>query len=288
MHWWRIVSDCWDLHMLKRITQYCIKLFLKRAKKEALQEMINEANTQNIIDVNEHSMIRGCLTVSSLKVRDLMVPRYRAVCIDQNNNIEEVLSVVTDSQHSRFPILADEHTVTGVLLAKRLINLINVDTTKIDLSQFTHPVHIVPESKRIDGLLTELKSRRSHMAIAVDEYNNFSGIITIEDILEEIVGDIEDEDYEPLSNKMIKQIHPDHYIINGITTIENINQVIAVTLKENKHYDTLGGFLLYHFGYIPSVGETLSLNGIDFKILNADGRRIRLVDVKLNPHEASV
>ncbi|MGC6404668.1 MAG: transporter associated domain-containing protein [Candidatus Comchoanobacterales bacterium] len=266
--------------MFKWLFEVLLKRELRKYGKETLSSIIQTSCSERVIDANQKSMINGCLMVSQLKVRDLMVPRYRAICIDQNAKLDEILPVIIESQHSRFPVMSTENQVMGVLLAKRLINSINKDSMTVHLSDYIHPVHIVPDSKRIDGLLSELKQQRSHMAIAVDEYNNFNGIITIEDILEEIVGDIEDEDYEPNEPNMIKKITESHYIVNGLASVENLNKFLPKSFNESQYYDTLGGLLLYHFGYIPNVGELLELNELKFKILNTDGRRIRLVEIR--------
>ncbi|MDV6315477.1 CNNM family magnesium/cobalt transport protein CorC [Idiomarina sp. HP20-50] len=253
--------------------------------REELVDLIQDAEDRDLIDNDTREMIEGVLDVAELKVRDIMIPRSQMVTIDIHQSVDEFLPIVIDSQHSRYPVVTDNKDhVEGILLAKDLLSYgFNMTDEAFALEKVMRPAVIVPESKRVDVLLKEFRSNRYHMAIVVDEYGGVSGLVTIEDILEEIVGEIEDETDAQADNEKanIRRLSPSRYSIKALTTIEDFNQYFNTNFSDEEN-DTVGGLVAHGFGHLPQTGEEVELGNMTFKVTNADKRRIQQLQVSIN------
>ncbi|WP_394204635.1 CNNM family magnesium/cobalt transport protein CorC [Shewanella waksmanii] len=251
--------------------------------RDELVEVIHDAEQREVITEDTREMIKGVLEVSDLRVRDIMIPRAQIVALKIDNTVEELISTVISSAHSRFPVVnEDKDHIEGILLAKDLIQYGFKDTDEpFELSQVIRPAVVVPESKRVDVLLKEFRSQRYHMAIVVDEYGGVSGLVTIEDILEEIVGDIEDEfDHDSAEETEIRKISKQVYMLKALTPIEDFNQAFNTEFSDEE-FDTVGGLVSHAFGHLPARNEKITIEGIEFKVINADTRRLIQLRVKL-------
>ncbi len=264
---------------LDRITQ----LFQGEPQnKEELVEVISDAQERQLIDPETKEMMEGVLGVSELKVRDIMIPRSQMVTLDVDKPLEEQLPVMVSSSHSRFPVICeDKDHVEGVLLAKDLLPLIlNKEAFLPSLREYLRPAVIVPESKRVDTLLNEFRQQRYHMAIVIDEYGGVSGLVTIEDILEIIVGEIEDEHDDDEDTQTIRQVAKHVYSVQALTPLDEFNEHFNIEFDTNEA-DTIGGIVLHAFGHMPSRGETIELADMQFKVTAADSRRILQLQVSV-------
>ncbi|OBW90683.1 CNNM family magnesium/cobalt transport protein CorC [Gallibacterium genomosp. 3] len=241
--------------------------------REELVETIRDSEQNEIINQETRQMIEGVIEISELRVRDIMIPRSQIVFINAEQSLSECLDVIIDSAHSRFPVIADERdNVIGLLLAKDLLKYLRPDSEEFSIHEVLRPAVIIPESKRVDRMLKEFRSERFHMAIVVDEFGSISGLVTIEDILEQIVGDIEDEfDEEDVED--IRQLSKHTYAVQALTDIDDFNHYFATGFT-GEEVDTIGGVIMQAFGYLPTRGETIQLDNIEFKITSADSRRI--------------
>ena len=251
--------------------------------REELVDLIQDAEERDLIDNDTKEMIEGVLDVAELKVRDIMIPRSQMVTIDINQTVEDFLPIVIESQHSRYPVVTDNKDhVEGILLAKDLLSYgFNFNEESFSLPEVMRPAVIVPESKRVDVLLKEFRSNRYHMAIVVDEYGGVSGLVTIEDILEEIVGEIEDEtDHNEDEKANIKRLSASRYSIKALTPIEDFNDYFGSDFSDEEN-DTVGGLVAHGFGHLPQPGEEITLAGFVFRVTSADKRRIQQLQVTL-------
>jgi magnesium and cobalt transporter len=249
--------------------------------REQLVELLRDAEQRHLLDSHSLAMIEGVLQVSEMRVSDIMIPRSQMVVVNANDSPEEYLPIIIESAHSRFPVLGeDRDEVVGILLAKDLINYLwQNKATKFQLRDILRPAIFVPESKRLDVLLQEFRINHNHLAIVVDEYGGIAGLVTIEDILEQIVGEIEDE-YDVPEDLNIKKHSDTVYIIKALTPIEDFNQFFNANLSIAE-FDTIGGLVLKAFGHLPKRGENIAIDRYRFKVLHADNRRIRLLRLKL-------
>ncbi|WP_300317131.1 CNNM family magnesium/cobalt transport protein CorC [Idiomarina sp.] len=258
--------------------------------REELVDLIQDAEERDLIDNDTKEMIEGVLDVAELKVRDIMIPRSQMVTIDVHQSVEEFLPIVIESQHSRYPVVTDnKDQVEGILLAKDLLSYgFNATDEEFSLEKVMRPAVIVPESKRVDVLLKDFRSNRYHMAIVVDEYGGVSGLVTIEDILEEIVGEIEDEtDINENDDKQnIRRLSPTRYSVKALTTIEDFNDYFKSEFSDEEH-DTVGGLVAHGFGHLPQAGEEITLGNFTFRITNADKRRIQQLQVSIQEVDSS-
>lgn len=244
--------------------------------REELVEVINEAELQEVIDTGTREMIHGVLEVGEMRVRDIMIPRAQMVTIEIDQSVDEFLPLVVETAHSRFPVISENKDhVEGILLAKDLLKFGFGDLkAEFQLQDVIRPVVIVPESKRVDVLLREFRQHRYHMAIVIDEYGGVSGLVTIEDILELIVGEIEDEhDADDDETENIRPLNKHTYSVKALTTVEDFNQFFNTKFDEEQA-DTIGGIVLNGFGHMPEKDETITIKDIEFKVNNADGRRL--------------
>lgn len=249
--------------------------------RDELLEIIKEAAENKVLDQDALSIIEGALDVSSLQAREIMVPRSQIISVRLEDSPQEYLPQVIESGHSRFPVIGESlDDVKGILLAKDLLPLTLNGTEDFNLENILRPATIVPESKRLNVLLREFRENRYHMALVMDEYGGISGLITIEDILEEIVGDIEDETDEEDSDSYIKAVSDTDFILKALTPIEEFNEYFKAELSDDD-FDTIGGILMQHFGHIPKRNEVAVVDNFQFRVLYSDNRQIHLVRMTL-------
>lgn len=247
------------------------------ANRDQLIKFLRNIHAKNIIDADTLDMLEGVILLSQLKVRDIMLPKNQMICITTDASSEEAIRIINQSGHSRFPLIENnKDNVVGIVHAKDLLRFYNLEDNNFDLLDIARQVSFVPESKRLDSLLAEFKNNRNHMAIVVDEYGEVAGFVTLEDILEQIIGDIEDE-FDIDEEAYIKVHGDNHYIVKAHTPIEEFNEQLRANFS-GESYDTIGGIVTTNFGYLPKRGETIELEGFKFKILNADARRIKLLE----------
>ncbi len=247
---------------------------------EELLEILRDAEFQELIDSDALSIIEGAMQVTDMRVEEIMIPRSRMVTVKASAEPSTYLNDIIDSAHSRFPVVGDSSDeIVGILLAKDLLPLaLRNNLTRESIREILRPATVVPESKRCNQLLKEFKENRNHMALVVDEYGGVAGLITIEDVLEQIVGDIEDEHDVDEDDQIMEREHG-IYAVKAQTPIEDFNEFFGSDLDEEA-FDTVGGLLLKEFGHLPRRGESATVEAFRFKVLNADNRKIRLVQVK--------
>ena len=243
--------------------------------REELVEVIRDSEQNDLIDQNTREMIEGVMEIAELRVRDIMIPRSQIIFIEDQQDLNTCLNTIIESAHSRFPVIADaddRDNIVGILHAKDLLKFLCEDAEEFDLSSLLRPVVIVPESKRVDRMLKDFRSERFHMAIVVDEFGAVSGLVTIEDILEQIVGDIEDEfDEEEVVD--IRQLSRHTYAVRALTDIDDFNAQFNTDF-DDEEVDTIGGLIMQTFGYLPKRGEEITLKNLQFKVTSADSRRL--------------
>ena len=250
--------------------------------KEELFEVISDAEQREVINPETKEMIEGVMEVSEMRVREIMIPRAQMRTIDIDQSVEEFLPILLDSSHSRFPVInEDKDHIEGILLAKDLLEYAFLPSKEIELKNILRPAVIVPESKRVDVLLKEFQQKRYHMAIVVDEYGGVSGLVTIEDILELIVGEIEDEhDAEDEDKDGIRPLNKYTYSVKALTTLEDFNKFFETNFDEEEA-DTIGGIVLKAFGHMPEKDEKVMIDNIKFKVTNSEKRRLLQLKVTL-------
>ena len=244
-----------------------------------LAEELREAGRRGLIDADALAMIEGVLEVADLQVRDIMVPRSQMVVMNRDDPPETLLPAIVESGHSRFPVIGeDRDQVVGLLLAKDLLRYFGEGgSAGFDMREVLRPAVFVPESKRVNVLLKEFRVSRNHMAVVVDEYGGVSGLVTIEDVIEEIVGDIADE-YDIEEDQTIRREGERQYTVHALARIEDFNEYFGAQFSDEE-FDTIGGLVMHQFGRLPKRGENVSIEGFDFKVLRADRRRIDLLRV---------
>jgi magnesium and cobalt transporter len=247
--------------------------------REELLDQIREAQKQSVIDIDALMMIEGALQVSDMQVRDIMIPRSQMVVVERDKEPGEYLPIIIESAHSRFPVIGENRDeVVGILLAKDLLNYFAQQDGEFDVRDIMRPAIFVPESKRLNILLQEFRTNRNHMAIVVDEYGGVAGLVTIEDVLEQIVGEIEDEhDFD--DDVFILEHDANHFTIKALTPIKEFNEHFNASLSDDG-IDTIGGLLLQAFGHLPKRDESLIIDSFKFTVLRADSRRIHLLKVE--------
>jgi magnesium and cobalt transporter len=250
--------------------------------KEDVSQLLKEATDNGLIDPNTQNMIDGVMGIADLRIRDIMIPRSQMITLDVLDKPEDFIPAMIESGHSRFPVVSeDKDHIEGILLAKDLLSLLIDRDQEIDLAALLRPVVVVPESKRVDTLLKEFRQNRYHMAIVVDEYGGVSGLVTIEDILELIVGEIEDEfDSEENQTDAIRQVSKHVFMVQALTELSEFNEYFETSFDEEEA-DTIGGIVLHQFGHMPEKGEEVEIEGLQFKIHTADTRRIQQITVTI-------
>ncbi len=252
--------------------------------REQLIELLHDVTERQLIDHEALSMIEGVLQVSEMQVRDVMVPRPQMVVVEGDETPLHALPIIKESAHSRFPVIGESRDeILGILLAKDLLK-IDLQNPTQTIRDLLRPATFIPESKRLDVLLKEFRQNRNHMAIVVDEYGGIAGLVTIEDVLEEIVGDIEDETDIAEEEPSIKQVNDNEYLVKALTEIEDFNAYFG-TDYENENFDTIGGIVLHHFSHLPKPGEALVLDNFQVTVVQATSRGITLL--RFNKQEES-
>ncbi|MBJ89044.1 MAG: magnesium/cobalt efflux protein [Woeseia sp.] len=259
--------------------------------RDQIQDLLQE--DKGVFAPEEKDMLSGVLEVAETQVREVMVPRSQMIVIEKDQPIDEMLDVIISSGHSRFPVIGqDRDEIIGILLAKDLLKLFGErKDTELQFDKFLRPAAVIPESKRLDTLLKEFRASHNHMAIVVDEYGGVSGLLTIEDVLEEIVGEIDDEhdqeDEEDIKLDTDAAGHPCH-TVRALTRIEDFNEYFGSELTEEHDYDTIGGLVMHELGRLPRPGELLDYGGFQFRVTRAESRRIDAVQVTPSSTEAVV
>lgn len=246
-----------------------------------LMSMLRDAADRQIMDGEALNIIFGALQVADMQARDIMIPRAQLVFLQEAQPPEVLLERIIESQHSRYPVVGDDlDDIKGILHAKDLLRLALDRERPFDIKDWIRPAAVIPESKRLNVLLQDFRSTRNHMAVVVDEYGHVSGVVTIEDVLEQIVGDIEDE-HDVDDESFFKQIDARTFNVKATTPVEDFNEYFDMNLDEEE-FDTIGGLVLKAFGHLPSRGETVGIDEMEFKVLNADSRRVRLLQVTVS------
>ena len=246
--------------------------------RDQLMEVLRDAEERDILSSDMLSMIESVLQVSEMQVREVMVPKSQMVVIEKDCQLETILPMVVESAHSRFPVMYHDDVI-GILLAKDLLKYcFKKDVHEFEMTESLRPAIFVPQSKRLDILLREFRVNRNHMAIVIDEYGHVAGLVTIEDVLEQIVGDIEDE-YDIDEDDDIKKHVDGSYTVKSSTPIDDFNEYFDTEFSDEE-FDTIGGLVLKGFGHLPKRGETLKMENYRFKVLHSDNRRIHLLEVR--------
>jgi magnesium and cobalt transporter len=264
------MSDPSGPRFLERLSALLLR---EPADREGLVQLLRSAYQRNIVDADVLSIMEGALTVSDIQVRDIMIPRAQMDVIDIHQGVEAFIPQVMANAHSRFPVIdQNRDDVIGVLLAKDLLRHY-AGEEEFNVREMLRPAVFVPESKRLNVLLREFRASRNHMAIVVDEYGGVAGLVTIEDVLEQIVGDIEDEyDFDEASDNILSE-PGGRFRVKALTQIADFNAAFGTEFSDEEH-DTVGGLVIAHLGRLPKRGESLAIAGLKFQVLRADSRRV--------------
>ena len=254
--------------------------------RDDLLSILEAARDQQLVDADALSMIEGVMGVSELKVRDIMIPRGQMSVIESIWPLDKILPVVVESGHSRFPVIGEsKDKVEGILLAKDLLRFTSTvpgfEPGTFDLGRWLRPAVFVPEAKRVNVLLKDFRGSRNHMALVVDEYGGVSGLVTVEDVIEQIVGKIADEHDESESAKIQKQDER-RYLVNGLTPVSEFNLQLGADFA-TAEFDTIGGLVIHRFGHMPRRGESVKIGRFGFNVQRADTRRVHLLQVTVMP-----
>ena len=262
------------------------KISFKPVNQNELASVLKEAEENNIIDEDVLEIMEETIEFASIPVRDVMVPRSQMISINEVDSIDELIDKVVKSSHSRFPVFnEDESKIIGIFLAKDLLKFApglikeGLDISALNIQEIVRPVNHIPESKKINVLLDEFKSNRSHMALVVDEFGEVSGLVTIEDVLEEIVGEIEDETDIGEETKIIQKSEIE-FVVNAITEIEEFNERFSTSFSD-EDFDTIGGIVSNKFGRFPKTGESIKIENLKFSILSSNKRQIKKLKVEI-------
>ena len=250
----------------------------EETSRHEIAEFLSECRRRELLAGDEYAMLQGVLEVSETHVREIMVPRSHMVVLARDEPAEELLKIIVESGHSRFPVIGDDRDeVVGILLAKDLLKQLGEHDRDLEIDKLIRSAIFVPESKRLNTLLTEFRESHNHMAIVVDEYGGVAGLATIEDVIEQIVGDIDDE-HDPEEAEYIQDQGSGHHVVLALTRIEDFNEHFDVALSDQE-YETVGGLIMHELGRLPRRGEQLDFAGFRFRILRGDRRRIHTVEV---------
>src|SRR5690606_32426368 len=259
---------------LEKITQAFAHEPRNRAE---LLEVLHDAHDNKLLDSEALSIVEGAIQVADLQVRDIMVPRSQVISIRADHTPRDYLPTIIEAAHSRYPVVGETlDDVKGILLAKDLLPMVLHDEAQpIQLKDLLRPATFVPESKRLNVLLREFRSTHNHMAVVIDEYGGMAGIVTIEDVLEQIVGDIEDE-HDIEEDSYIKPLPSGDFIVKALTPIDSFNEFFDSEFSDEE-FDTVGGLVMHAFGHLPKRNEVTTIGGYRFRVLNANSRRIHLL-----------
>jgi magnesium and cobalt transporter len=252
--------------------------------RDQLIELLRAAKQRDLLDAEALAMIEGVFQVNEMQVRDIMIPRASMDVVQRDDSLEEIVSIVTQSGHSRFPVIDDSRDqVAGVLLAKDLLRYRSSDEAEnFVLQDILRPAIFVPESKRLNVLLREFRNSQNHLAMVVDEYGGIAGLVTIEDVLEQIVGDIDDEhDFDEEAYNILRQ-SDDRFTVKALTSIDEFNEYFR-TEYSDEDYDTVGGLVMQAFGHLPKREESVRIDDFEFRVLHVNNRRIGLLELRVLP-----
>ncbi len=257
------------------------------ADRIELIETLRESQQRHLLDADALTMIEGVLEVSEMQVRDIMIPRSQMVVVERDASLKEILPVVVKSAHSRFPVIGDgKDEVEGILLAKDLLAYaLDGGSKRFNVRDVLRPAAFIPDSKRLNVLLKDFRASRNHMAIVVDEYGGIDGLVTIEDVLEQIVGEIIDE-HDVAEDSYIMKHSDVSFTIKALTPIEEFNDYFGAEFSD-EDFDTIGGLMMRTFGHLPKRGEKCEIGRFHFKVLHADSRRIHLLQMTLQADDAT-
>ena len=263
---------------LERLTAFIVR---EPQNQEQLIEIVREAEDRDVLSAEMLGMIERILHVSQMQVREVMISKSQMITVNQLISLDAIFAIAMQSGHSRFPVYdTDEKEIIGILLAKDLLKYyLHQNNKPFNIADIIRPATFVPQSKRLDILLSEFRVNRNHIAIVLDEYGHVAGLITIEDVLEQIVGDIEDEHDIDEEDGHIKKLDDGSYIIKACTPIQEFNKHFKTTLNDEE-FDTLGGVIIQAFGHLPKRGESAKILNFRFKVLQCDNRRIYLLEMK--------
>jgi magnesium and cobalt transporter len=271
-----------DSHKLSLLERLSLLLMREPEDREQLLQLLHGAFERNLLDADALSMIEGALSVSDMRVRDVMVPRAQMDVVSIHDPIDKITEFVVEATHSRYPVVGENRDdIVGILLAKELLK--HFAGKELDLRDTLLPAVFIPESKRLNVLLREFRASRNHMAIVVDEYGGVSGLVTIEDVLEQIVGDIEDEyDFDESADNIVLD-NAGRYRVKAVTRIDDFNAAFGTDFSDDD-YDTVGGMLIHHLGRLPKRNEVHNIDNLRVQVLRADSRRIHtlLIDQQRN------
>jgi magnesium and cobalt transporter len=266
---------------LRKITQ---SFSAEPQDRAELLEQLREANERGVIDSDAMTMLEGVLDVADLQVRDIMIPRAQLVAVRRDDTPARILPVVVESGHSRFPVMdEDRDDIVGILLAKDLLRLFAQGVPeRFDIREFMRPAVFVPESKRLNVLLKEFRRNRNHMAIVVDEYGGVSGLVTIEDVIEQIIGDIDDE-FDVEDDQNIRKEAERQFAVRGVTRLDEFNEYFGTQIL-GEGFDTVAGLIMKTLGRLPRRGEAINVDDFEFRVIRADRRRVDSLRV-ISPHD---
>lgn len=266
--------------LLERLSHFLLR---EPEDREQLVELLHSAYENSLMDADSLAMIEGVLQVSEMQVRDIMIPRSQMDVIDITDPPESFIPHVIETAHSRFPVIEDnKNDVIGILLAKDLLRYYAGED--FEVRDMLRPAVFIPEAKRLNILLKEFRSNRNHIAIVVDEYGGVAGMVTIEDVLEQIVGDIEDEyDYDEDEDNIIQNADG-IYRVKALTEITDFNEIIGTNFSDEE-FSTIGGLVVNKFGHLPKRNQEISFDGITVKVLRADSRRLHSITVEQTPQQ---
>ncbi|MEZ5580127.1 MAG: transporter associated domain-containing protein [Candidatus Competibacteraceae bacterium] len=249
--------------------------------RDELMALLRDAQQRELLDADSFKMMEGVMKVSETQVRDVMIPRAQMVVLEHDWNLERLIAEIVESGHSRLPVIDEsKDNVIGILIVKDLLSHAFDRREDFDLRALLRPAKYIPESKRLNILLKEFRGNRLHMAIVVDEYGGVAGLITIEDVLEEIVGEIDDEHDTDDDSAFIRS-QGESFIVKALTPVEDFNAYFQATLSDERA-DTVGGLVMMELGRLPKGGETVDLDRFHFRVLRADNRRIHLLETSLH------
>ncbi|MCB1768644.1 MAG: CBS domain-containing protein [Candidatus Competibacteraceae bacterium] len=252
--------------------------------RDALMDMLRDAQQRELLDTDALTMMEGVMKVSELQVRDVMIPRGQMVILERDWSLERLIAEIVESGHSRLPVIDDnKDNVIGILIVKDLLAHAFDQREDFDLRALLRPAKFIPESKRLNTLLKEFRGNRLHMAIVVDEYGGVAGLVTIEDVLEEIVGEIDDEHDIDEEGAFIRP-QGDAFIVKALTPVEDFNKYFQAQLSDERA-DTIGGLVMTELGRLPKGGESVDLDRFRFQVLRADNRRVHLLEMTLRDNQ---
>jgi magnesium and cobalt transporter len=256
------------------INRFAVLFSSEPRNRKDLQDVLAVAVENEIIDGDARSIMEGAMEVSDMQARDIMIPRTQMAVIKAECSLAEILPQIVNSAHSRYPVVGESlDDLCGILLVKDLLpQILNKDQSEFKIRELLRPTVVVPESKRLNVLLREFRENRNHMAIVIDEYGGVAGLVTIEDVLEEIVGDIEDET-DTEDDLFIRKISDDDYFIKALTPIEDFNEYFGSQFSDDD-FDTIGGLVIQALGHMPARNETATIDKFEFQVINADQRKI--------------